>query len=257
MADLEIHEYRDAGFVLWRLNRPEVLNALSAGLLAELESAVAAFGDDPELRAAVLTGTGRAFCAGADLKQMAERGPSGGQGADRRMPPIPSFGLGQCPKPIIAAINGICVAGGMELAMECDIRIAAETAWFALPEVTRGLLAAIAAQHLMRVLPSGEAMYLMLTGARLSVERAHTVGFVQEVVSSDRLVERAADIAAIIAANAPLAVASSKAMLQFWRRFAVTEVERNGQRLWQMVMSSPDAVEGPLAFSERRPPSWS
>jgi len=144
----------------------------------------------------------------------------------------------------------------MERAADCDIRIASTEAYFGLFEVKRGIMANYAINNLARVLPYGEAAYLMLTGDTLSVENAHRLGFVHEVLEPDALMPRAVEIAEMIGANAPLAVQGTKAVTQFWRRFGLEESLQFTASVGQRVLGSEDASEGPKAFSEKRPPVW-
>ena len=262
MADLEIERHADENYVIFRFNRPESLNALTRQMQSDLSDAVADFASDPQLSVAILTGTGRAFSAGADLKAMAERSahtadvPPAAVSRAYGVDAIPKYPFGNCPKPVIAAINGLCVAGGMEMAIDCDIRLATPEAYFGVFEAKRGIMAGVAVQHLARVLPVNEAMYLLLTCDRMSADRAHQLGFVQEIVDGDRLLDRAVEVAAMIAANAPLSVKGSKAMVQFWRHYAVEEARRLEEYVWDRVFNSEDAVEGPRAFAEKRAPKW-
>lgn len=280
MADLEIENVPDQHYVIFRFNRPDALNALSTEMMRDLNDAVTDFAHDPAYRVAILTGTGRAFSAGVDLKAMVERnaksadiearfekgeitsrqratelagaGISRAYGADA----VPKFPFGNCPKPVIAAINGLCVAGGMEMAIDCDIRIATPEAYFGVFEAKRGIMAGIAVQHLARVMPVAEAMYLLLTCDRITADRAYQLGFLQQVVPGEQLLKRAVEIATMIAANAPLSIQGSKAMLQFWRHYGVEESRRLEKYVWDQVFNSDDAKEGPRAFAEKRAPSW-
>jgi len=279
-VDLEIEKAIGGHYVVWRFNRPRVLNALTDEMILDLGDAVADFASDPRMRAAILTGTGRSFSVGADLKSMSERnaltddieprisgndpdgsGPAAAP-ADPRMPyslgveAVPKFPFGNCPKPVIAAVNGLCIAGGMEMAIDCDIRIATPDARFGLFEAKRGIMAGVAVQHLARVLPVNEAMHLLLTCDTMNADRAHQLGFLQQVTPAGTLMDRAVEIAEMISANAPLAVQGSKAMVQFWRHFGATEARRLQQYVSDKVLASRDAREGPLAFAEKRPPNW-
>ncbi|MGX7678437.1 enoyl-CoA hydratase/isomerase family protein [Jatrophihabitans sp. DSM 45814] len=280
MSDLLIKKVPDEHYVVWQFNRPEALNALTTGMQSLLADAVADFARDPQMRVAILTGTGRAFSAGADLKAMAERNAASAEieakfergeltlaeqsealralGASRAygVDAIPTFPFGSCPKPVIAAINGLCVAGGMEMAIDCDIRIATPEAYFGVFEAKRGIMAGIAVQHLARVMPINEAMYLLLTCDRMPAERAYQLGFVQQLVPAEELLSRAIEIASMIASNAPLSVQGSKSMVQFWRHYGVAEARRVEEYVWERVFNSDDAREGPLAFAEKRAPKW-
>ena len=164
----------------------------------ELQAALAEFSGDPEMRVGIVTGSGRAFSAGADLKEMAE-GLSDVRSRQTGEERIEGYRGNQpfsrASKPFIAAVNGLAVAAGMERAADCDIRIASTQAYFGLLEVKRGILPNYAINHLARVLPFGEAIYLMLTGDTLSVEEAHRLGFVHEVLEPEKLMPRAVEIA--------------------------------------------------------------
>ena len=164
--------------------------------------------------------------------------------------------FGRNPKPFIAAVNGLAIGAGMERATDCDIRIASTDAYFGLFEVKRGIMANYAINNLARVLPHGEATYLMLTGDTLSVEEAHRLGFVHEVMAPDELMPRAVEIAEMIGANAPLAVQGTKAVTQFWRRYGLEESLQFTATVGDRVLSSEDALEGPKAFAGKRLPVW-
>ncbi len=256
MPDLvyEKHEH----YAVFTMNRPERLNALGGTMQAELNEALDDFTSDPEMRVGIVTGTGRAFSAGADLKEMSERNASGRR---RGRPTIggveqQSVQFSRNPKPFIAAINGLCLAGGLERALDCDIRICSTEAYFGLFEVKRGILAGYAIHHLTRMIPFGEAMYLLLTGDRVSAEDAHRWGLIHEVLAPDEVMPRAVAIAEMIAANAPLSVQGTKAVAQQWRQLQMDESYRYGQWVSRYVLNSQDAIEGPLAFTEKRPPRW-
>jgi enoyl-CoA hydratase/carnithine racemase len=283
MADLEIEKNRANHTMVIRFNRPDSLNALTPEMNAGVRDAVAELVADPDMRVCIVTGTGRAFSAGADLKAMVVsnakrdqlqsafalgeisaddyisqlREASGGEfSRSYGMNSIEAFPFGSCPKPVIAAVNGLCVAGGMEMAIDCDIRVASEEAYFGVFEAKRGILAGIAVHHLARTLPAAEAMYLLLTCDRLSAQRAHDLGFVQEVTAPEKLMDRAQEIAAMIAKNAPLSVQASKAMVQFYRHQNMEESRRMFEYIYSTVFNSEDAKEGPLAFAEKREAVW-
>ena len=172
MPDL-LYDKRDR-FAVFTMNRPERLNALGGTMMSDLTEALADFNADPEMRAGILTGTGRAFSAGADLKEMNQRNVDRGDSAApiRSFDPASSLPFSRSPKPIIAAINGLCIAGGLERALDCDIRICSTEAWFGLFEVKRGILAGYAIHHLARLVPFSDAMYILLTGDRVEPDDA-------------------------------------------------------------------------------------
>lgn len=255
MPDL-IYEKHDR-YAVFTMNRPERLNALGGTMNAELDVALADFNADPEMRAGIVTGAGRAFSAGADLKEMNERNQARGdrpreQGYDLNA----AMRFSKSPKPFIAAINGLCIAGGLERALDCDIRIASEEAFFGLFEVKRGILAGYAIHHLARLIPIGDALYILLTGDRISAEDALRSGLVRELMPTDRVRPRAVEIAEMIAANAPLSVEGTKAIAQQWRQTQLDESYRLGDWVGRTILNSEDAKEGPRAFSEKREPNW-
>jgi crotonobetainyl-CoA hydratase len=239
------------------LNRPASLNAVNADLSELLGEAVAEIDRDRELRVAVITGAGRAFCAGADLKAAA----AGVSNFSSR----PEWGFGgitqhAISKPLIAAVNGLARGGGMEIALCCDLAVASTEASFGLPEVTRGIIAGAGGLvRLMEQIPAKLALELALTGEPISAVRAAEVGLVNAVVEPDRLMPAALALAERIAANAPLAVQASKRVLQ--RIVAgARPAEALGWALNQAEVAAlrqtRDAKEGPAAFAQRRPPVW-
>lgn len=274
MPDMLYDKFPDKHYAIFTMNRPERLNALGRQMWADQSAALEDFNNDPEMRAGILTGKGRAFSAGADLKEMAERNARTAEvqaqfdrseisndERNRILTQIQGFPggpsrMGLSPKPIIAAINGLCLAGGMERSIDCDIRIASTEAYFGLFEVKRGIIAGYAVQHLARVMPFGEVMHLLMTADTMSVQEAYRLGFVHEVVEPDQLMPRAIEMAERIAANAPLAVQASKAVAHFWRQYAMGESEKFSDSIYRNLLASEDAKEGPRAFSEKREPVW-
>jgi len=236
------------------INRPQRMNAIDTATSAELLAAFETFRDDDALWAAVLTGAGdRAFSAGADLVSMAAAAARG-EAPDFR---VPFGGITRkftCWKPIIAAINGHCLAGGLELALCCDIRIAAEHAQFGLPEVTRAIIpGAGGTQRLARAIPSSAAMQMLLTGGRFDAQWALRSGLVSEVVAGDAVLPRALEIADEICRNGPLAVRAVKEAAVRGREVSLEEGLRIENEQGRAIMASADAREGPRAFAEKRP----
>ncbi len=256
MPDL-LYEKRER-YALFTMNRPERLNALGGTMVADLAEALADFEADPGMRAGILTGAGRAFSAGADLKEMNQRNVDRGDGpAPRRtFDPASALPFSRSRKPFIAAINGLCIAGGLERALDCDIRICSTDAWFGLFEAKRGILAGYAIHHLARLVPFGDAMYILLTGDRVAPADALRMGLVREVLAPEELLLRAEAIAGMIASNAPLSVEGSKFMAQQWRQLQIDESYRTGEWVSRAVLNSEDAKEGPRAFAEKREPRW-
>ena len=250
-----IYEKRDF-YALFTLNRPERLNALGGTLMSEMEEAVADFNEDVNMRAGIVTGSGRAFCAGADLKEMAERVTGEGQAFRGGQPQMDGMVYSRSPKPFIAAVNGLAIGGGMETSLDCDIRICSTEAYFGLFEVKRGILAGYGMYHLPRVIGAAASNYVLLTGDRISPEQAMQFGIVTEVLEPDRLIPRAAEIAELIASNAPLSIQGTKQVAQSWRKAKMTDSMAVGALVSEKVLASEDAKEGPVAFAEKREARW-
>jgi len=240
------------------LNRPDALNAVNADLAIAAGAALEAAQADPEIRVVVLTGAGRAFCAGADLKQLAQ-----GKRIDDRDHPEWGFGgivQHWISKPVIAAVNGYAMGGGTEIMLACDLAVIDEGASLGLPEVKRGLMAAAGGViRLQRQVPFKVALEAMLTGEPMSAARAYELGLVNRVAPAGTALEVALSIAETIAANAPLSVEQSKrvahetaAMGSVWE----PEVWKVNTDAMKVVFTSKDAMEGPRAFAEKRKPEW-
>jgi enoyl-CoA hydratase/carnithine racemase len=239
---------------LVRLNREAARNAIDGPTTKALDAIFDRLTDDPEVWAVVLTGTGdRAFCAGMDLKAFVAGD------ADIMSSKNGFGGIAQrnFPKPLIAAVNGAALAGGCELMLACDLVVAAEHAVFGIPEVKRGLVAAGGGLlRLPRRIPLSFALELALTGEPVDAERAHAMGLVNRVVPADRLLESALELADAICANAPLAVRVSKEIMMRALDLPEDEAWRmNGEKVGQ-IFTSRDAIEGSVAFAEKRPPNW-
>ncbi|MFV0644279.1 MAG: crotonase/enoyl-CoA hydratase family protein [Sphingomonadaceae bacterium] len=252
---------RKGHVLIVRINRPEARNAVNAAVHEGLGKALELAENDPEIRVVILTGEGdQAFCAGADLKAVA-RGERL-EPEDRTMRSWGFAGVVRHPisKPLIAAVNGFALGGGTELALACDLVVAADHAKFGLPEVKRGLFAAAGgAFRIVQQLPAKIAMEVLLVGEPFSAEKAMELGFANRVVPLDQLMETAQDLANKIAANAPLSVQSSKRIAMGIQEGRI----ESDEKFWsanraeaKIVMSSSDAREGPRAFAEKRPPVW-
>ena len=241
------------------LNRPEVMNALHLEAHLELAEIWEDFRDDPDVWVAILTGAGeRAFSAGNDLKVTAERTANGGDVQGDARPPFGRITRDfDCPKPMIAAVNGVAVGGGLELALACDIIIAADHARFGLPEPRVGLFAGAGGVHrLARQLPFKVAMGLLLTGRLFGAEEAQRIGLVNEVVPLADLMPAAERWAAEILECSPLSVQLTKEAAFDGLLHSVDDaLARDHDRLLRLLASA-DFVEGPKAFSEKRRPQW-
>ncbi len=234
--------------LLITLNRPEAMNSINGALSAGLVAAVAQLDSDPGLTAGVLTGAGRGFCAGMDLKAFA-RGEDIG--------PMMQFIRHGANKPLIGAIEGFALAGGLELALACDLLVAAEGVKLGIPEVGVGLFAA--GGGLLR-LPSrvgyGKAMEMAITADPITAEEGLQVGLVARVAPKGEAVDVAMGLAERIARNAPLAVAASKQLIRATQGVTDDEFYKLQLPLQVSVFSSDDAKEGPKAFAEKRAPDW-
>jgi enoyl-CoA hydratase len=221
------------------LNRPEVRNALNPELKDALLGAVADADADPDVRVVVLTGNGPIFCAGMDLKAFAQGASFGG---------LTTFYQEGVASPVIAALNGSALGGGFELALACDLVVASEDVKLGMPEVKRGLFAAGGGTTLAARIPLALALEMGLTGDPITARRAQEMGLVNRVVTADRVLPEAVELAERIAANGPLGVAITKKLMRERRWGDADETAA--------VFRSADAMEGARAFAERRTPVW-
>ncbi len=237
-----------------RLNRPDAKNAISPEVSTEMAAALDAVEHDPEVRAVVVTGTGDVFCAGADLKVVAQgrgheiAGAKGGfAGLTNR----------DFPKPIIAAVQGPALAGGFEIVLSCDIVVAADDARFGIPEVQRGLIAAAGGLiRLPKRVPLALALEFALTGDPIPAARAYELGLVNRLVPKADVLDTALAIADRIGANSPIAVRLSRKLIKEMANLTEDEGwSRNGKYAVE-VFGSGDAIEGATAFAEKRAPNW-
>ena len=239
------------------LNRPESLNAISRQLAAELLAACDALSGREDVRAVIVTGAGeRAFCAGADLKERRMLAPDE-RAAHTTAIEAAAEALAALPMPTIAAVRGFALAGGAELAIACDLRVAAEDATFGFPEVKIGIFpGAGGALRLPRIVGSGAARDLLFTGRRITAEDAFRLGLVDRLAPAESVVEAAVDLAASIAANAPLAVRAVKRALEESQGRQLAEARRGVNALRAALDSTADYEEGLVAFAERRSPRF-
>lgn len=242
----------DNGVLTITLNRPKAKNAANRALAEGVSAAIDQLESDSSLRVAVITGAGGTFCSGMDLKGFVRGETPYIQG--RGFAGLTEY---RAKKPIIAAIEGYALAGGMEMAISCDIIVAADDAKFGIPEVKRGLAAGAGGLYrLPRQMPERVAMELALTGDFIAAERAYELGLINRVVGSGCALAAAQEMAGKIAANGPLAVAASMMVISQAQDWALDEAAQKQGEYLDPVFSSEDAIEGATAFAEKRAPQW-
>jgi E-phenylitaconyl-CoA hydratase len=258
MADFTNVIYEKKGRIAYvTINRPERMNAVDPDTSRELLQAFSAFRDDDEVWVSILTGAGeKAFSAGADLVALAQAFATGGAGFFD----VPFGGITrgfETWKPMIAAINGHCLAGGLELALRCDIRVAAEHATFGLPEPTRAIIpAAGGTQRLPRAIPLAFAMEILLTGGRIDAQTALRWGLVSHVLPLAELMPKAEQIANAVCECGPLAVRAIKQAAYRGLDMTLEEGLALEAKLMADILRTEDARQGPLAFAQKRKPEY-
>jgi enoyl-CoA hydratase/carnithine racemase len=255
MTDARILIERDGTTLTLTLNRPDKLNAIDGAMLDALDEALAEIERARTVRAVILTGAGRAFSAGADIKEWTALAPlEFGRSWGLRGHALFDR-LAALPPPVIAALNGIAFGGGLELALCADIRIASQEARLGLPEVTIAALPGWGGtQRLPRLIGSGRAKHMILTGQPIDAARAEAWGLISEVVAPGALLARARELAAQIGANAPLAVQAAKRLVD--AALPVTPAATLETHAGAVCGASEDAKEGRASFLERRPPRY-
>jgi len=237
-------------------NRPDALNAIDSELRSDLNASFARFRDDEDAWVAIVTGAGRAFCVGADLR---DGGAAAGTfpGTFWEKPTLNSFESGwEIFKPVIAAVNGYCLGYGLTMITWCDFVIASDQAEFAYPEVKLGVPTIVGAIRLPARIGWQHAMELLLTGDRIDAARAEAIGLVGRVVPHDDLMLEARGFAARLVAAAPLAVRATKEVAARAQHLPPLEAIRFGETMRKVAGATEDAAEGILAAQERRPPEW-
>ena len=250
-TDEVLTERRGRVFVI-TINRPEQRNAVNAAVAAGIGSALDDLDADDGLSVGVLFGVGKGFCAGMDLKAFVtgERPFVEGRG-------FAGITQRSAAKPLIAAVEGFALAGGLEVALSCDLIVAARGARLGIPEVKRGLFAAGGGLlRLPRALPRNVAMEMALTGDPIEAERAHELGLVSRLTEPGEALTAALELADTIAANGPLALAATKRILVESADWPDSEFFKRQQPIYDPVFNSEDAREGATAFAERRAPVW-
>jgi len=249
-----IQSTRDGHVALLRIDRPEVRNALSPEAMEELASELEHLDPDPEVRCVVVAGSEKVFAAGADVKAMAER-----SFAEALRHPAASFWrrLAAIKTPMVAAVSGYALGGGCELALACDMIVAAEGATFGQPEIDLGIIpGGGGTQRLARVLGKQRAMELVLTGRRFGAAEAHELGIVNRVVADGEWLDAALALAREVAEKPPIASRLAKQAVLVAEETALSPGLENERRLYELAMATEDRVEGMRAFLEKRDPEF-
>ena len=261
--DTILYEVEDRTAVI-TFNRPDQLNAISPRMAFELRRAYAAAEADEAVWTLLVTGNGRAFCAGADVSEIPDDGR-----VVYEEPYLSTYPQWEAPqeatppfrtmtKPIVTAVNGLCCGAGLDLVTCGDIAIASERAEFFDPHVSIGLVSGREMVRLARVLPTGIAMRIALTGRheRMGAQRAYELGLISEIVEHDRLLDRAKEIAALVNRNAPLAVRGTRLAIRKSLDLPLHDAEILAETFRERVVRTDDAKEGPAAFMDKRDPKW-
>jgi enoyl-CoA hydratase/carnithine racemase len=253
LAEL-VESSRDGYVALLRLNRPEARNALSPEMMEQLATELERLNPDPEVRCAVIAGSAKVFAAGADIKAMSER-----SFAEALRHPAAGFWrrLAAIKTPMIAAVSGYALGGGCELALACDMIVAAEGATFGQPEINLGIIpGGGGTQRLARVLGKQRAMEYVLTGRRFDAAEAEAMGLVNKVVADDSWLDEAMALATAVAKQPPIAARLAKQAVLVAEETALSPGIENERRLYELAMATEDRVEGMKAFLEKREPKF-
>ena len=255
MAETVLYE-KTENIVTITLNRPDSLNSINRQLRADLSEAITNFDADPDARVAIVTGAGRAFCAGRDLKERASDNAEGRQAraADSMYPDRP-YMWPQTWKPIIAAINGFALAGGWSIAQMCDLRIASEDAKLGITETKWSLMPPFGT-ILPKQIGLAATLELCLTAQPVTAQRAYDMGFLNRVAPADQLMEEAMTMAAQIAENAPLAVQYFKELAYRGLNMSTQDISALTYHMYDRLLTTEDSKEGPRAFAEKPQANW-
>ncbi len=241
---------KSGGIVHVRINRPEVMNACDGETYNAIADAWDDLENDPNLRVGILSGEGRSFCVGTDIKWVNSPDAVGFQ--DRLYPRLLTL-----TKPVIAAIHGHCNGGGLEQALGADMRVSAEDAHFGFGEIRLGWIpGGHGTQRLPRVIPLGNALELLYTGNRIDAQEAYRLGLVNHLVPADQLMAKCEQIAADIVKSAPLAVKKMKTVVMQGLDMPLAQGVKLENESFEWLMQTEDAKEGALAFAEKRAPNW-
>ena len=255
MAETVLYE-KSGNIVTITLNRPAALNSINRQLRRELAEAITQFDSEDDSFVAIITGAGRAFCAGRDLKERASDNAEGVQAtASQSMSSERPYMWPQTWKPLIAAVNGFALAGGWSIAQMCDLRVASEDAQFGISETKWSLLPPFGT-ILPKMISLPAALELVFTAAPISAQRAYEIGFVSRVVPADKLMEESLALANQIAENAPLAVQAFKELAYRGQNMSTQDISALTYHMYDQLLTTEDSKEGPKAFAEKRKPQW-
>ena len=255
MAETVLYE-KSGNIVTITLNRPAALNSINRQLRRELAEAITQFDSEDDSFVAIITGAGRAFCAGRDLKERASDNAEGVQAtASQSMSSERPYMWPQTWKPLIAAVNGFALAGGWSIAQMCDLRVASEDAQFGISETKWSLLPPFGT-ILPKMISLPAALELVFTAAPISAQRAYEIGFVSRVVPANKLMEESLALANQIAENAPLAVQAFKELAYRGQNMSTQDISALTYHMYDQLLTTEDSKEGPKAFAEKRKPQW-
>ena len=255
MVETILYEKR-GNIVVITLNRPAALNSINRQLRSELSDAITQFDEEDDSYVGIITGAGRAFCAGRDLKERASDNASGVQArAKDSMYEDRPYMWPQTWKPLIAAVNGFALAGGWSIAQMCDLRLASDDAKLGITETKWSLLPPFGT-ILSKMIPLSAVLELCMTAQPVTAQRAYDMGFLNKVVPGDSLMEEAMSMAEQIAENAPLAVQYFKELAYRSLNMSTQDISSLTYHMYDQLLTTEDSKEGPLAFAEKRKPNW-
>jgi enoyl-CoA hydratase len=245
------------GIATVTINRPEKLNALNDTVMDELDRAFVAIAQDPEVRGVILTGTGeKAFVAGADISELSRQSPVEGKQRSIRGQDI-LLRIERLGKPVVAAVNGFALGGGLELALACHVRVASEGASLGTPEVKLGIMCGYAGtQRLPRLVGKGRALEMLLTGERVDAREAERIGLVNHVVPKDRLLAEAETLLRKMLANGPISLRFTLEAVNQGLEMPFDEASSHEATLFGLICTTADMQEGTKAFLEKRPATF-
>ncbi len=255
MAETILYEKQN-NVVIITMNRPDALNSINRQLRRELGEAIDQFDGEEDAFVAIITGAGRAFCAGRDLKERASDNAEGIQArASASMTPETPYMWPRTWKPLIAAVNGYALAGGWSIAQMCDLRLASEDAKLGITETKWSLMPPFGT-ILPKMVPLSAVLELVFTAEPITAQRAYDIGFLNKVVPADQLMDEAMALAQKIAENAPLAVQYFKELAYRGLNMSTQDISSLTYHMYDQLLTTEDSKEGPLAFAEKRKPRW-